>query len=289
MFALRKLFIRLLPLFFRLKEGRMRLTALIITICVLLSVSAYAQYETLTGIATESPEYNDYKMCIGSCSQCEANCKTNTYRRAAETQNKEEFCNYLPEAEKQMCRERIYMSKAITSKDSAECGKITDEFQKSGCLLNVQTEKAIDKESEAECSSLEDNFAESCRQAFYMRMAAVKADESYCAKIADETAKSMCMGAVKMQKGLAEPAAETIKEELPAIKPKAGKSLIIYGIVILGVIVIAVMAVVIIKKISRNKQASPLMVQQKETKQQGPPLVLQKEPVQQFPKAGEPK
>ncbi|MBU2639036.1 MAG: hypothetical protein KJ955_08745 [Nanoarchaeota archaeon] len=257
----------------------MKITILI-TIFILLSFSAYAQYEALAGIAAESPEYNDYKLCIDSCSQCEQSCKASTYRRAAEAQNKEEFCNYLPEGEKAMCRERIYMANAIQNKNSAECQKITDEFQKTGCLLNVQTEKAIAGESEAECDSLEPSFAESCRLAFNMRMASSKADESYCNKIADESAKSMCLENAKMQKG---EAAEPAKEEAPAIKPKAGKNLIIYGIIILGVIIFAATAVIIIKKINRKKQAQPSMAQQ--TK--GPPLMLQnQQPVQQFPKAG---
>ncbi|MDI6738436.1 MAG: hypothetical protein QME12_08075, partial [Nanoarchaeota archaeon] len=97
----------------------MRRIMLILGMCILLSFSAYAQYETLTGITAESPEYGQYKGCIDSCGQCETSCKTNTYRMAAESQNKEEFCNYLPEAEKQMCLNRIYMAKAINSKDSS--------------------------------------------------------------------------------------------------------------------------------------------------------------------------
>ncbi|MFH1065251.1 MAG: hypothetical protein V1734_01970 [Nanoarchaeota archaeon] len=249
----------------------MRLIQAIIIISIFTAFSAYAQYETLAGITADSPEYNDYKMCIDSCSQCEQNCKANTYRRAAETQNKEEFCNYLPEAEKQMCKERIYMSKAITSKDSAECMKITDEFQKSGCLLNVQTEKAIASENEAECNSLEANYAENCRQAFNMRMASLKNDESFCGKISDENVKAICKSSIAVI--TERPAPEIAEEQLPA-EPSGikSKSLIIYGIIILCVIIPAVIAIAIIKKARKKPaQAHPLVVQQ----QKFPPLVMQ--------------
>ncbi len=259
-----------------MKEKRLCLLAL--AIVILLSSSAYAQYEALAGIPAESPEYGNYKMCIDSCSQCEANCKTNTYRMAAETQQKEDFCNYLPEAEKQPCLNRIYISKAIAGKDSAECQKITEDNERQGCLLNVQTEKAIEKQSETECISLSEGFAESCRQAFNMRMASLKSDKNYCDNIKDESIKGICKGSAAAG-GEPSTAAEEEQPEMPV----QIKSLITYGSIILGVIIFAVVALIAIKKIGRKKQAAQLVACQK---QQGPPLVLQKEPVQQLPKVG---
>lgn len=247
-----------------------RFLAIAIIFAILISISAFAQYETLTGITAESPEYNNYKVCIDSCVQCETGCKENTYRRAAESRNNEEFCNYLPKDEKQPCKERIYMSKAITSKDSAECEKITAENEKNGCLLNVQTEKAIASESESECNTLEANFAESCRQAFNMRMASLKSDESFCDKIPDENLKAMCKSSIAIITET--PAPETGQENPTGETSGISKSLIIYGIIILGIIIIAVIAIIIIKRAGGKKPAqAPLMVQQ----QKFPPLVMQ--------------
>lgn len=243
-----------------------------------LASSAYAQYEALAGIPAEGADYANYKFCIDSCAQCEANCKVNTYRIAADTQNNEEFCNYLPEEEKKSCRERVYMANAISSKDSAECQKITDEAQKEGCLLNVQTENAITNENEADCNPLGD-LAESCKQAFYSRMAVLKSDSSYCDKITDATSKEICKSSTATEEQPSEEnAGESPLKKLPI------KSLITYGIIILAVIIFAVLAVIIVKKISGKKQNPPLMVQQ--TKQQGSPLVLQKGAGQQMQRAG---
>lgn len=254
----------------------MRLIALVITIVIFMAFSAYAQYETLSGIPAGSPEYENYKLCIDSCKQCEANCKSSTYRLAAETQNKEEFCNYLPEGEKEMCLDRIIMANAIIRMDSAECQRMTNEFQKSGCLLNVQTEKAIAAESEAECNSAPEGMIDICKQSFYQRMAMQKSDETYCAKITEEMSRKICSDNVAMQKSAAAPITEieTNAEEEPAESSGIkNKSLITYGIIILGVIIIAVIAIVIIKKVMRKKPAQPvpLMVQQ----QKFPPLTIQ--------------
>lgn len=260
-----------------MQEKRFILATLIFA--VILSFSAYARYETLAGIPADSPDYNNYRTCVDSCGQCETSCKANTYRMAAETQNKEEFCNYLPEAEKQPCLNRIYMTKAITEKNSAECNKITDENEKKGCMLNVQTEKAIAGENEAECNSLEADFAENCKMAFNQRMAMQKQDDSYCAKITDENAKESCISTVAMMAPSAEIPAATEENSAENGLLAKNKSLIIYGIIILGVIIIAVIAIIIIKKASGKKPAQPvpLFVQQ----QKFPPLVMQQNPQMQ--------
>ncbi|MFA5887892.1 MAG: hypothetical protein WC852_04235 [Candidatus Nanoarchaeia archaeon] len=256
----------------------MKLIAIIIVIGIIMTFSISAQYETLAGIPADSPDYSNYITCVDSCGQCETSCKANTYRMAAETQNKEEFCNYLPEAEKQLCKERIYMTKAITEKDSAECQKITNENEKQGCLLNVQTEKAIADGNEAECNSLEADFAENCKMAFNQRMAMQTGDRSYCEKITDENAKESCISTVAMMTPSAEIPAATEENSAESGLLSKNKSLIIYGIIILGVIIIAVIAIVIIKKIGGKKPAqAPLMVQQ----QKFPPLVMQQNPQMQ--------
>ncbi|MDD4878313.1 MAG: hypothetical protein PHO02_04735 [Candidatus Nanoarchaeia archaeon] len=256
-----------------------KLNILILAAIILLCIPAYAQYETLAGISTDSPEYNQYKSCVDSCGQCEQNCKANTYRMAAEMQGNEEMCKQLPEAEQQMCLNRAYSMKAVSSKNSAECQKISEEGEKNSCILNVQTEKAIASESEAECNSAPETMVEICRQSFYQRMAMQKADETYCNKITDEMLRRMCAENVAMQKGAAAPITETRTEETGSESSGIkSKSLIIYGIIILGVIIAAVAAIIVIKKVTGKKpaQAPPLVVQQ----QTSPPLNVQQQPQQ---------
>jgi len=250
-------------------------------IAVILCAPAFAQYETLTGIAAESPEYTQYKSCVDSCGQCEQSCKANTYRMAAEMQGNEELCKQLPEAEQQMCLNRAYSMKASASKNSADCQKITAEMEKNSCILNVQTEKAIASESEEECNSAPETLIEICKQSFYQRMAMQKADETYCAKITDEMSRIICSDNVAMQKGIQPAPPGTIETPPDTNETSSSKSLIIYGIIILCVIIAAVIAIIIIKKISGKKpaQPAPLMVQQ----QKFPPLVMQQQPQQNMP------
>lgn len=260
------------------------LTAAIIA--VILCVPAFAQYETLAGITADSPEYNEYKMCVDSCGQCETSCKSNIYRRTAEIQGNEEMCKQLPEAEQQMCLNRAYSMKASSSKNSADCQKISEEIEKKSCIFNVQIEKAIAGENEAECNSAPETMISMCKQSFYQRMAMQKQDASYCAKITDVTSKQICTDTIAMQKGIGTPPTPETAGTPASLTPSKNKSLIIYGIIILGVIILAVIAIVIIKKVRGKKptQAPPLVVQQ----QKFPPLVMQQQPQQNMPQTAQP-
>lgn len=262
------------------------LTAAVI-IAAILSAAAFAQYETLAGITAESPEYNEYKMCVDSCKQCETNCKANTYRRASEMQGNEGMCSQLPEGERQMCLNRAYTTKAISSKNSADCEKISETMEKNSCILNVQSEKAIANENEAECNSVPEGMAEMCRQSFYQRMAMLKSDETYCTKITDENSKNICSSTVTMQKGALAPPTPATTGTPPSSTPSKSKSLIIYGIIGICIIIAGAAAVLLVKKAGKGgRKEAPLTMQAQYP--QGPPLVLQKPqmPVQQFPKEG---
>ncbi|HII15759.1 MAG TPA: hypothetical protein HA362_05610 [Nanoarchaeota archaeon] len=227
---------------------------------IFIAAQANAQYEALEGIAAESQDYNDYKACVDSCGQCESNCKANTYRRAADTQQKEEFCDYLPEAEQEMCKSGVNMANAIASKDASKCQTLADETQKNSCMMNVQTEKAVAAESEEECNVLEPAFAETCRQVFYMRMAALKSDTAYCDKVQGEGAKGVC------KSGLASavvPETNALAEETEP----GNKILMLFGSIILAIILAAAVIFIALRKRKKSSGFPPLILQQQERRE----------------------
>jgi len=167
---------------------------------------------------------------------------------------------FLPEAEQEMCKSGVNMANAIASKDASKCQTLADETQKNSCMMNVQTEKAVAAESEEECNVLEPAFAETCRQVFYMRMAALKSDTAYCDKVQGEGAKGVC------KSGLASavvPETNALAEETEP----GNKILMLFGSIILAIILAAAVIFIALRKRKKSSGFPPLILQQQERRE----------------------
>lgn len=164
-----------------------------------------SSYESFSGVAEDSMEYQSYKSCVDSCAKCELNCKDSFLRMYASSKNDENLCLGLSEEwARKDCENSINNAKAIAGKDKSFCEKITEEFMKSSCLSAVALELAVEKGSIALCDQAPEMHKEGCKNEWYRRMALKTLDESNCEHLTDNLMRVSCIDQVKMAKEMQE-------------------------------------------------------------------------------------
>ncbi|MBI4150309.1 hypothetical protein HY488_02800 [Candidatus Woesearchaeota archaeon] len=156
--------------------------------------------KTFSGIATDSPVYQDYTACVSSCGQCPTVCEQDLLRRTALETSTESYCEQLQQDQQQSCKDELYRRQAEEQKNAAACDKLSNDDLKADCRFSVSMRLALEKDNVAECAGLPQDYKTACEQAYYMEMAIRKSEASMCEKLLDANDKTSCLETVRQQK-----------------------------------------------------------------------------------------